>query len=60
MTKDPKIGKVIVGKRLALIDRNKILPEIIEALDLESILEREVQHLSGGELQRFVIGLTSI
>ena len=60
MTKDPKIGKVIVGKRLALIDRNKILPEIIEALDLESILEREVQHLSGGELQRFVIALTSI
>jgi translation initiation factor RLI1 len=26
------------------------MPQIIESLDLESILEREVQHLSGGEL----------
>jgi translation initiation factor RLI1 len=42
------------------MDKKKILPEVIEALDLGSILEREVQHLSGGELQRFVIGLTSV
>jgi len=29
-------------------------------LDLESVLERQVQHLSGGELQRFIIGLTCV
>ena len=60
ISKDPKIGKVIVGKRLQSLDKRGMLPQIIEALDLESILEREVQHLSGGELQRFVIGITSI
>jgi ATP-binding cassette, sub-family E, member 1 len=51
---------MIVGKRLAGINKKGILPEVIEALDLESILEREVQHLSGGELQRFIIAVTSI
>ena len=60
ISKDPKIGKVIVGKRLQSLDKKGILPQIVESLDLESILEREVQHLSGGELQRFVIGITSI
>lgn len=42
ISKDPKIGKVIVGKRLAALDKKGILPEVIQALDLESILEREV------------------
>jgi ATP-binding cassette subfamily E protein 1 len=60
ISKDPKIGKVIVGKRLGALDKKGILPDVIEALDLQSILEREVQHLSGGELQRFVIAITSI
>ena len=60
ISKDPKIGKVIVGKRLQALDKKGILSEMVEALDLESILEREVQHLSGGELQRFVIAITSI
>lgn len=50
ISKDPKIGKVIVGKRLQSLDKNGMLPQIIEALDLESVLEREVQQLSGGEL----------
>ena len=34
ISKDPKIGKVIVGKRLAAIDKKGILPQVIEALDL--------------------------
>lgn len=34
ISKDPKIGKIIVGKRLAGVDRKGILPEVIEALDL--------------------------
>lgn len=50
ISKDPKIGKVIVGKRLQALDKRGLMPQIIESLDLESILEREVQHLSGGEL----------
>jgi ATP-binding cassette, sub-family E, member 1 len=50
ISKDPKIGKVIVGKRLQALDKKGILPEVVEALDLESIMEREVGHLSGGEL----------
>jgi ATP-binding cassette, sub-family E, member 1 len=60
ISKDPKIAKVIVGKRLNALDKKGILKDVIEALDLGSILEREVQHLSGGELQRFVIGITCI
>ena len=50
ISKDPKIGKVIVGKKLQALDKRGWLGDIIEALDLQSILEREVQHLSGGEL----------
>ena len=60
ISKDPKIGKVIVGKRLQGLDKRGIFEDVVEALDLHSILEREVQHLSGGELQRFVIGITCI
>jgi len=60
ISKDPKIGKVIVGKRLSVLDKRGWLPQVVEALDLESILEREVGQLSGGELQRFVIGITAI
>lgn len=60
ISKDPKIGRVIVGKRLAALDKKGILQDLIDALDLHSVLEREVQHLSGGELQRFVIGITCI
>jgi ATP-binding cassette subfamily E protein 1 len=42
ISKDPKIGKVIVGKRLQAMDKKGIFNDIVEALDLESILEREV------------------
>jgi len=42
MGKDPKIGRAIVGNRLKILDKKEILPQVIEALDLESILEREV------------------
>ena len=43
-------SKVIVGKRLQSLDKNGIFDDIVDALDLHSVLEREVQHLSGGEL----------
>jgi ATP-binding cassette subfamily E protein 1 len=32
----------------------------VEMLDLENILEREIGMLSGGELQRFIIGMTCV
>jgi ATP-binding cassette subfamily E protein 1 len=51
---------VIVGKKLQSLDKKGILSEVIESLDLQSVLEREVSHLSGGELQRFVIGITCV
>ncbi|KAI8911145.1 P-loop containing nucleoside triphosphate hydrolase protein [Gorgonomyces haynaldii] len=33
---------------------------LIDNLDLQDVLERSVEHLSGGELQRFAIGLASV
>jgi ATP-binding cassette, sub-family E, member 1 len=33
---------------------------LIDNLDLKDVLERKVEHLSGGELQRFAIGLAAI
>lgn len=33
---------------------------IIEMLDLQPVLERDVKQLSGGELQRFAIGMTCV
>ena len=60
ISSDPKIGKIIVGKRLEALDKTGLLPLIIKSLELESILERQVKHLSGGEIQRFVIGITVI
>ena len=29
------------------------------SLELRGVLERNIEHLSGGELQRFAIGLTA-
>jgi ATP-binding cassette, sub-family E, member 1 len=34
--------------------------EIIDNLDLNAVLEREVSQLSGGELQRFAIAMTCV
>jgi ATP-binding cassette, sub-family E, member 1 len=42
ISKDPKFGKLIVGKRLSTVDKKGILPEIIKSLALEDMLEREV------------------
>jgi translation initiation factor RLI1 len=39
-----------VGKKLQAIDKKGRLNEVIEGLDLQSLMEREVGQLSGGEL----------
>jgi ATP-binding cassette subfamily E protein 1 len=33
---------------------------LLDALELHDVFDREIQHLSGGELQRFAIGLASV
>jgi ATP-binding cassette subfamily E protein 1 len=60
VAKAKNVATAIVGKRLAALDAKGIKEDAIKYLDLESILERQVQHLSGGELQRFIIGLTCV
>jgi len=39
-------------------DERKIMDRVVKDLELGKILDREVQQLSGGELQRFAIGCT--
>lgn len=51
---------MVVGTRLRAVDKKGIADDVIDALDLEAILERQIGQLSGGELQRFIIGLTSV
>lgn len=36
------------------------LDSVVAALDLEPVMEREVSQLSGGELQRFAIGMSAV
>jgi ATP-binding cassette subfamily E protein 1 len=54
------MSKLIVGKKLQAVDKKGILNEVIEGLDLESLMEREIGQISGGELQRFAIGITCL
>lgn len=60
VAKQPQIAKAIVGRRLRHLDKKGIYEDVIEQLELESVLERQVGQLSGGELQRFIIGLTCV
>ncbi|GES88374.1 ATP-binding cassette sub-family E member 1 [Rhizophagus clarus] len=58
-----QIPKAVDGRVEELIDKkleknNK--EEIIKALDLQDVLERQVKELSGGELQRFAIAVVCI
>ena len=60
VAKSKQVNKAIVGKRLKALDKKGIFDHAVEQLELGSVLEREVGQLSGGELQRFIIGLTSV
>ena len=60
VAKSKNIAQAIVGKRLKHLDAKGISAEVIEYLDLQPVLERQVGVLSGGELQRFIIGLTCV
>jgi len=57
------IPKAVSGKVGALLDaklERDNREDIIAALDLQDVLQREVGQLSGGELQRFAIGVVCV
>lgn len=51
----PKVVKGNVKTLLSNVDERNKLDEIIDTLDLENVLERDMANLSGGELQRVAI-----
>ena len=42
------------------LDRKGAFDDILDTLELRGVMKREVAQLSGGELQRFAIGLTCV
>ncbi|KAJ1725137.1 Fe-S cluster-binding ribosome biosynthesis protein [Coemansia biformis] len=58
-----KLSRVITGKVGTLLkakaDKGNA-KEVVQMLDLRSVLTREVSQLSGGELQRFAIGMVCV
>ncbi len=44
-----------VSELLSKVDERKIVPSLLKELDLESIYNRKIEELSGGELQRIAI-----
>ena len=42
------------------MDTRHVYDEVVEALELQPLLDRELCQMSGGELQRFAIGLTCV
>ena len=54
-------GKATVNEMLdGKLERVESKEEIISVLDLQQVLERDVKQLSGGELQRFAIGMSCV
>lgn len=60
VAKSTQVNKAIVGPMLKKKDAKDLYAHAIEQLELGSVLQREVGQLSGGELQRFIIGLTCV
>jgi ATP-binding cassette subfamily E protein 1 len=56
------IPKSVKGKVLTLLqkysDDEKAVAEIVEDFDLKHLLQRDLEQLSGGELQRFALAIT--
>jgi ATP-binding cassette subfamily E protein 1 len=53
-------GKHTVGELLEAKVETDSKDQIIDDLDLKAVLGREVNQLSGGELQRFAIAMTCV
>jgi ATP-binding cassette subfamily E protein 1 len=58
--KIPKSVKGKVGDIINRVDESKIGREMTDALELSHLLERNIEDLSGGELQRFAICVTCV
>ncbi len=54
----PEVYEGIVRDLLSKADEKGLLEEVAEKLDISQLLDRELQHLSGGELQRVAIAST--
>lgn len=52
---EASVSKMLDGK---LEMGNK--DEVIRMLDLQEVLDRDIKNLSGGELQRFAIGMSCV
>lgn len=58
-----QIPRHVSGKVKELLEKkheNGRLEEMIEELDLQDVLDRDISQLSGGELQRFAIALVCV
>ena len=55
----PRAVKGKVGELIRAKANNGNLEYLLDALDLHDVLDREIEQLSGGELQRFAIALTA-
>lgn len=55
----PKAVRGNVGEVLASKDQRDIKDELLKDLDLLQVTDRNVEHLSGGELQRFAIAVVA-
>lgn len=56
----PKAVKGTVEGILANKDERKLLESMIASMDLTAVRTREIENLSGGELQRFAIAVTCV
>ena len=56
----PKIVKGTVRELLKKVDEKGQFEEVVKVLELENILQRNLNELSGGELQRVAIGAASL
>jgi ATP-binding cassette subfamily E protein 1 len=56
----PKAVSGTVGQILTKKDQLNLKDQLIEELGLEPVLNRQINNLSGGELQRFAIAVTAM
>ncbi|WP_414837357.1 ribosome biogenesis/translation initiation ATPase RLI [Candidatus Nanosalina sp. VS9-1] len=54
----PDVYDGVVRELLEKVDERGLLEEVAENLDIKQLLDRELEHLSGGELQRVAIAST--
>jgi ATP-binding cassette subfamily E protein 1 len=56
----PQVMREKVGTLLTVKNQRGVLEQVIEQMDLKSILDRKLEDLSGGELQRFCLALIAL